>query len=271
MNNTYNSFLTILEHSNICIEELYKYYQTQKLNKQIKTITEDMSNTIIDELIDNVLQNTTDIVNSNTENNVEMLLEEINLSSNNVEVIKKTFTPWEKMLKNKSWADDDSDDECECSIKSNITSTSSDSMDTNKSHTNSKKEQEVKLSSEDESIYKTINKKKNKINEKKKDIQVIYNLQDFLNCLKNKKKTNIDFTIDESAHCEHTYNGTLCNNVRKCKKIHIQRCMVGNNCTYKNCSYIHSFNMKDEESKVNFTNSMELYNKIKANKKVNNN
>ena len=107
----------------------------------------------------------------------------------------------------------------------------------------------------------------NKYN-KKQHILIVYELKEFITCLGEHKKPNIDFIIDMSAHCEHTYKGTLCKNIRNCNKIHIQRCIKGESCTNKKCSYIHKFNMPDEMSQKNFEKTMVIYNKIKPNKKV---
>ena len=107
----------------------------------------------------------------------------------------------------------------------------------------------------------------NKYN-KKQNILIVYELKEFIKCLGEHKKPNIDFIIDMSAHCEHTYKGTLCKNIRNCNKIHIQRCIKGESCTNKKCSYIHKYNMPDEMSQKNFEKTMVIYNKIKPNKKV---
>ncbi len=103
---------------------------------------------------------------------------------------------------------------------------------------------------------------------KKQNIPIVYELKEFIECLNEHKKPNIDFIIDISAHCDHTYKGTLCKNIKNCKKIHIQRCTKGNYCENKRCSYIHKYDMPDEKSQKNFDKSINTYNKIKPNKKV---
>jgi hypothetical protein len=113
-------------------------------------------------------------------------------------------------------------------------------------------------------LFKKIVKKSNK----KINIPVVYELKEFIQCLIDKQKPNIDFIIDISAHCTNTYKGTLCKNIKKCNKIHIQRCIKGDNCKNKKCSYIHKCDMPDEKSKLNFEKTMNNYNKIKPNKKV---
>ena len=107
----------------------------------------------------------------------------------------------------------------------------------------------------------------NKYN-KKQNIHIVYELKEFIECLNEHKKPNIDFIIDISAHCEHTYKGTLCKNIKNCNKIHIQRCTNGNSCKNKKCSYLHKYNMPDEKSQNNFEKTINTYNKIKPNKKV---
>lgn len=113
-------------------------------------------------------------------------------------------------------------------------------------------------------LFKKVVKKYNK----KLNIPIVYELKEFMDCLNNKKKVNVDFIIDSSAHCEHTYKGTLCNNIRSCNKIHIQRCINGESCINTKCSFIHKFDMLDDVSKIKFEKSMATYNKIKPNKKV---
>jgi hypothetical protein len=113
-------------------------------------------------------------------------------------------------------------------------------------------------------LFQKVVKKSNK----KINIPVVYELKEFIQCLNSKQKPNIDFMIDISAHCNNTYKGTLCKNIKKCNKIHIQRCIKGDECKNKKCSYIHKCDMPDEKSKYNFDKTMNTYNKIKPNKKV---
>lgn len=85
------------------------------------------------------------------------------------------------------------------------------------------------------------------------------------------------YHIHPDAHCEHTYNGTLCENIINCDKVHIQRCfheidrfkngkfVRGKECTNKNkkCKFIHRSDLRTEEAKQNFDNSIEKYKKKK--------
>jgi hypothetical protein len=104
---------------------------------------------------------------------------------------------------------------------------------------------------------------------KKKDERfVIYTVHEFIQCIKEKKKLHIDFTIDPESHCEHTFNGTICDNVKECGRIHVQRCMNNLDCKYKYCQFLHVDEMPDEEAKENYMDSMDEYNRIKKNKKV---
>ena len=102
----------------------------------------------------------------------------------------------------------------------------------------------------------------------KKNLTVIHTLEEFIGCIKEKKKPNVDFIIHDTAHCSHTFEGTLCKDVRRCKKIHIQRCIAGEKCKNKSCPFLHKFDMPSNESKQSFNDSMELYNKIKPKKQV---
>ena len=127
-----------------------------------------------------------------------------------------------------------------------------------------KQEEEIWEEVPKEDMFTKVIKKTNG----KKNVPVVYELHEFLDCLKKKQKPNIDFVIDDSAHCSHTYEGTLCNNVRNCGKIHTQRCTKGSKCTNKNCSFLHKVDMPTAESRNNFEKTMATYNKIKPNKQV---
>ncbi len=100
-----------------------------------------------------------------------------------------------------------------------------------------------------------------------KNIDVIYTLQDFIDAIKNKKKMYLDFEIADEAHCPHTFEGTLCPNVRQCGMIHLQRCIHNLNCQHKHCAFLHVDDMPTEEAQENFMNTMDKYNYIKNNKK----
>jgi hypothetical protein len=97
------------------------------------------------------------------------------------------------------------------------------------------------------SIHKVVNSKQKFYKSDKKEI--VSNLSEFINAVKQRKKLYIDFEIDPHAHCTHTFNGTLCSNVIKCGKIHLQRCIRNLDCTYKNCPYLHISDMPDDEAK----------------------
>ncbi len=106
------------------------------------------------------------------------------------------------------------------------------------------------------------------INTISKKLQIVTSLSEFVESIKHKKKLFVDFLIDDKAHCEHTFNGTLCPNVKKCGKIHLQRCINNLNCSHKNCPYLHMNDMHDDVAKDNFMETMDDYNFIKKNKKV---
>jgi len=97
-------------------------------------------------------------------------------------------------------------------------------------------------------------------------IKVIYEVDEFVACIKNKEKMYVDYVIDDDAHCFHSYNGTLCPNVRECGKIHVQRCKFNMNCTNKKCPFLHQSDMNDETAEQNFINTMDKYNYIRQKK-----
>jgi len=119
---------------------------------------------------------------------------------------------------------------------------------------------EKKVNSPEKKEYKKQEKTNNT------NIIVIENLQQFLDFMRNTPKN--EYIIKEHAHCEHTFNGTLCDNVKRCKRIHIQRCINGNKCEKKKCPYIHLKDMTKESAKENFIDTMEQYNQIKSKKRV---
>lgn len=127
----------------------------------------------------------------------------------------------------------------------------------------------------------------------------VYDLDDFRDCISPDKKmkgcvrgwncTNKFckkfYHIHPDAHCNHTYNGTLCENVLECKKIHIQRCLIeidhysngafveARECTNKNksCSFVHRSDLESDEAKDNFDNTMDDYKRKKYKQFFNNN
>lgn len=100
-----------------------------------------------------------------------------------------------------------------------------------------------------------------------KEPEVIYTLQDFLDCIKQKMRMHTDFVIADEAHCPHTFEGTLCPNVRRCGMIHVQRCIHNLDCSHKYCAFLHVDDMPTEDAKDNFMDTMEQYNAIKNQKK----
>lgn len=110
--------------------------------------------------------------------------------------------------------------------------------------------------------FKTAQKKK------KQELPVIYTVGEFIEEIRAGRKPNSDFVIDDSAHCAHTYAGTLCPDVRTCGAIHLQRCTFGDDCYKKQCPFLHSWDMEDEEAEKNFKKTMRKYNTLKQAKKV---
>jgi hypothetical protein len=101
----------------------------------------------------------------------------------------------------------------------------------------------------------------------KKTKPTIYTVSEYCDMIKNQKKLYKDFLIDSNSICEHTYEGTLCPNVRQCGKIHIKRCLYQDKCVnIKHCTYIHSKDMKSECAKTNYYNTMKKYLEINAKK-----
>jgi hypothetical protein len=103
---------------------------------------------------------------------------------------------------------------------------------------------------------------------RKQGLPVVYSVSEFIEEIKQGNAPGKDFVIDESAHCEHTFKGSLCENVRRCGKIHVQRCVRGSECKSKHCSYLHEWDMEDEEAERIFRRTMRKYNMLKASKQV---
>jgi hypothetical protein len=97
---------------------------------------------------------------------------------------------------------------------------------------------------------------------------VIYTVQEFIQCIKEKQKLHVDYTIDPDSHCEHTFNGTVCRDVKECGKIHVQRCINNLDCKYKFCQFLHADEMADQEAMDNYMDTMPEYNRIKKSKQV---
>jgi hypothetical protein len=107
-----------------------------------------------------------------------------------------------------------------------------------------------------------------KTSSRKQGLPVVYTVGEFIEEIKLGNKPNKDFIIDDDAHCKHTYEGTLCENVRACGKIHVQRCTRGEDCSAKQCSYLHSWDMRDEDGDRMFRRTMRKYNALKSGKQV---
>jgi len=105
-------------------------------------------------------------------------------------------------------------------------------------------------------------------NKNGKNLFMVYTVVEFVKLINEKKKWKVDFLIDDDAHCKHTFNGTMCPNIRNCNKVHVQRCMYGERCTASPCSFIHRKDMESNTAKSNFDASTPIYNQIKPKKQV---
>jgi hypothetical protein len=103
---------------------------------------------------------------------------------------------------------------------------------------------------------------------RKQSLPVVYSVAEFIEEIKMGHAPGKDFAIDDGAHCAHTYRGTLCENVRVCGKIHIQRCTRGDDCNSKRCTYLHAPDMEDEDAERMFRRTMRKYNLLKSSKQV---
>jgi len=245
INNNYEICLKIINVLNINMNDLYNYYKMNNKNENEEIIEE-----IVEEIVDNMIKK---------EINEENIKKEEKIN------IKKSLFP---KTETKRWGDYDSDDEYECKYIENPKNLETEF----KTFKDIVKKNDVEII---KNVEKTDNNndkkdesfiKKEKKNNKNQNKTIIFNLQEFLDFMKS--SPHKEYLIDENAHCEHTYNGTLCNNVRKCKKIHIQRCINGSNCTNKKCPYIHLKDMPNKEAHINFIETMNLYNEIKSKKRV---
>lgn len=266
--------------------------QTQEVRNSINILIKKF-NISMDELMAICSDNNVEITDTN-----EIVVSDINNNISEEKYVTKHDVFLQTKLKSKSWADSDDEDDtflniahpAKKDVSTSTVNTVSTISSTNVPDTISYKKiikkhakytkhdnkpiKEVSQYS-DKEIWEEVPKQElfTKVVKKslsKKKLPVVYELSEFLNCLSEHKKPNIDFIIDDSAHCDHTYEGTLCSNVRNCKKIHIQRCIKGESCVNKNCSFIHKYDMPNDESMDNFDKTMETYNKIKPNKKVKN-
>ena len=137
--------------------------------------------------------------------------------------------------------------------------------------------------------YKHI--KKLNIKKKKNNRINVMNLNEFKVCLKKKLKGCVHgwtctflncnyYHIYPDAHCNHTYNGTLCPNIIECGKIHIQRCInelphyknnifiLPNKCPLKNvrCCFLHRSDLPNDIAKQSFVNTINKYRHLQRTK-----
>lgn len=231
--------------------------------------------------------------------------EKVNSHSDDDKFINKTILPLDST---KSWADYDSDDdnlEYKFSEKKSllpktakwgeqVNTATNTSPITSPSNSPSIKNipYQQKKNSYKQVTYKNKTKYNNYNNKKQyqkpsmeeiiKNRINVYSLDDFRECInsENKMKGCVKgwdchlkyckfYHILPDIHCEHTYNGTLCENVMDCDKIHIQRCKIeifdNKECEKKgkSCSFIHQSDLSTDEAKQNFKDTMEEYKKKK--------
>jgi hypothetical protein len=254
MNNTYEAFITIAKISNIDMDSLFAYYKAKGVKPE-EVKPEEVK---------------TEEVKTEEVKTEEVKTEEVKTEEVKTEEVKTVWNVFQSGEKTKSWADyEDDEDDRKMEEKKQIEAKSyKDIISPNSSgesiltKTSSTSDEWESLQTEDEFIKVT------KKHSGKKNLPVVHSLEEFIDCIKEKKKPNIDFIIHDTAHCSHTYEGSLCKDVRRCKKIHIQRCIAGEKCKNKNCPYLHIFDMPDNESKKSFADTMSMYNKIKPKKQV---
>lgn len=257
MNNqqVFDQIISLINVLNINFDDLYNHYKMNQNNDDKKISCETIEE-IIEEIADDVI-------------NKEIKEE------------KKTIKSFIKP-ETKSWADysDDEDDfyveQKPKKLETSETKRWADYSDDEDDDQTSIKAQKSKSFSD--IVKNKVLEKKEIIPEQKtykkqefkskvsSNVIVIENLQQFLDFMRNTPKN--EYIIKDYAHCDHTFNGTLCDNVKKCKKIHIQRCIHGDNCEKKKCTYIHLKDMPTDSAKDNFIESMEQYNQIKSKKRV---
>ena len=163
----------------------------------------------------------------------------------------KAFSQWKPLEKGQSWADyEDEEDEkdfpplsasskpAEKATVGNYLSVVSSSV--------------VKVETTRKATEEELKGFFTKTPSRKQGLPVVYSVEEFIEEIEQGRAPNKDFVIDESAHCEHTFRGTLCENVRACGKIHIQRCQRGTSCAVKKCSYLHEDDLEDDEAVKNF-------------------
>jgi hypothetical protein len=265
MNSTYEAFITIAKISNINMDSLFAYYKAKEVKTE-EVKTEEVKTEEVK----------TEEVKTEEVKAKEVKTEEV--KTEEVKEEKKAWVGFQTGEKKKSWADYEDDEEEERNLvekKENESKSYRDVVSPNYSSAESKTSVKSILTKESstsdewetlptEEEFIKVSKKHNH----KKNLPVVHSLEEFIDCIKEKKKPNVDFIIHDTAHCSHTFEGTLCKDVRRCKKIHIQRCIAGEKCKNKNCPYLHRFDMPDNEAKKSFSDTMSLYNKIKPKKQV---
>ncbi len=182
-------------------------------------------------------------------------------------VEQKKVSPWKPLKEGAKWgdlSDDEEDDEDFPAIGSKPTQPerSVGSYLTVVSSSTVRVESDRKVTQEELKGFFT------KAPARKQELPVVYSVAEFIEEIKMGHAPGKDFVIDDEAHCKHTYQGTLCENVRACGKIHIQRCTRGDDCASKRCSYLHAFDMQDDEAEKTFRRTMKKYNLLKSSKQV---
>ena len=175
-------------------------------------------------------------------------------SADDISKFIKTLSSGKKM----SWADEVSDESSDEVPKADESSDENSWVDVIKKSKPAKNIQVAKPKVVKPKVVKSTQKTR----------EVIYTVDEFTKCIKNNKKLFIDFVIDHDSHCEHTFEGTLCTDVKGCGKIHLQRCINNVDCTYENCQFLHVWDMYDDQAKENYMATMNKYNQIKKNKRV---
>ena len=248
-NKVFQSLITIIETSGVSMEELYKYYQ------ETNTVVKEEKKTPVKKTAKKPVSPA-----KKAEGNSPVKMEE----------------------KKKSWGDY-SDDEDELP-KFNVSFSKVVKKGTqyeNEEETPFQEiqviEEEIEEEEEEEEEFKTFVKKSNKKSKEfknPKNLLAISTGAEFQQMCNERKRPGIDYVIAPDGHCEHTHEGTLCKNIRRepiCYKIHMQRCTDGEYCQRGDkCTFIHVWDMNDEEAKENFRYTIREYNKIKPDKKVRN-
>ena len=245
-NNVYDSLLVVIKTAGVDIEQLYSYSK-KMTNTEVKKETENIKSMSFFKPL-KPGQSWADIEDEEEESkeNDEESKED-----------KKEVTHFGLNFKNA--VGEISEEVTEVEIKTTV-------LKTDMEEEVDDKDFKTKVSKK---VMKHTNKKAPFKKTSNKNLPVVATVSEFIEMIRDKKIEGRDFTIMNEAHCEHTHNGTLCERVRACGKIHIQRCIRGDNCNNKNCSYIHSWDMLDDDAIENFYDTMEKYNELKSSKQVN--